>query len=138
MEKSKKIEPPNYDGDISDAEILDIEWKGDISDAETLDMEWKGKQNTKKGKKTGKERVRNPPIIRMITNALTTLKSRQGSSLVAIRNFIKSQYNLEMTKQRQTLIKKVMTQEFNAGRIIMTNLSSTSKINFTKRFNIKN
>lgn len=80
---------------------------------------------------------KNPSTRVMVTHALTTLKSRQGCSLAAIRNCIKEKYNVELNKQRQNLIKNFMTEEFNAGRIKMTN-NDKLKIDFSKRFNIKN
>lgn len=89
----------------------------------------------KKPKAKPKPHSNNPPVAEMVQNALDSLKSRQGCSLIAIRKYITENYDGEMTKQRQNLIKKFMSEEFEAGRIKMTNDDETT-INFKKRFNV--
>lgn len=131
MAKTKKIQPSN-DEDSSGAETVRFDG-GD------------GRKKVKKQKKPKKaalnvvkvSKAKKPSTKEMVTKALIQLKSRQGCSLAAIRNFIESNYAIDMNKQRQTLIKKVMMEEYAAGRLMMTNHDKL-EINFTKRFNIKN
>lgn len=69
----------------------------------------------------------------MVINAFENIKVRGGIPLAAIRNYISDIYKVEMTKSRQTKIKKFIQNEFLEGRIKMTNHDG-DVINYTKRF----
>lgn len=53
--------------------------------------------------------------------------------MYAIRQFIKTQYDCELTKRTVNAIKKFIGAEFAAGRIKMTN-DDGDEIKFNKRF----
>lgn len=95
----------------------------------------KRKVDTESDNKVSKTSSKNPTITEMVTNALTTLKDRKGSSLTAIKTFITNNYGLEMTKARQTLLRKAMRTEFDEGRIRITN-GDVDVIKFNMRFNL--
>lgn len=95
----------------------------------------KAKTPRKKVDKATEPRIKNPAVAEMVTNALNTLKNRQGVPLAGIKKFIAKTYGLEMTKARQTLIRKAMAAEFTEGRIRMTN-DEKETIDFSKRFSV--
>lgn len=71
-------------------------------------------------------------IIESLNQSGPSKDGKPGHSLAKIRNYIKNVYGLVMHGSTQEWIKAIMTREYNAGRIEMTN--STGKLNFTKRF----
>lgn len=97
----------------------------------------KATKPTKMVKKTFKARASKPPVGEMVVNALKALSNDEGVPLAAIRNYIRLNYNNGKTvgKESQENIKAYIVEEFNGGRIIMTN-SDAKQIIFTKRFNM--
>lgn len=81
--------------------------------------------------------IKHPPTSALVTNAFTNLKTRKGITLAAIRNFVAKSYGIQMTKARQTLIRKELAKAFDEGRIKMTN-DDKGVIDFTKRFKTTN
>lgn len=93
---------------------------------------------TKKLKKVTKNKTKDVSA-RMIIEALNRMDEAlkgddvgNGHSLAKIRNYIRKNHGLVMSKYRQELIKDIMEREFDQGRIEMTN--SDDALNFTKRF----
>lgn len=105
--------------------------------AKTKDSNNSGKpaKNLQKVEKPKQREVDAGMIIETIIELTSNLENGQGAALASIRNHIARTYEFRMGKVRQTIIKEIISEEFNAGNITMTNHSG-SKINFTKRFDV--
>lgn len=124
--KSKKSKVAVTDDAKPDKTSKKVDNKGEKKPAKKLDKVSKAKSSPD-----------HPPFADMVKRALENLKSRQGCSLSAIRNFISTQYNLEMNKRRQNLIKSYLSDEFQEGRLVMTNGGkSNGGIDYSKRFSV--
>lgn len=75
-------------------------------------------------------------VAQMVTDAFNKSENPQGITLIGIRNYMAKTFNLEMSKSTKTLIKKFIGKEFRQGRIVMTNKADSSKIDYTKRFDM--
>lgn len=78
-----------------------------------------------------------PKTAEMVAEALITLKNRKGVTLQAIRKYLTNEYNCILTTQIGQLIKKYLGDEFEAGRLQMTNDESDT-INYKRRFKVVN
>lgn len=85
------------------------------------------------GVKSAKEPTKHPSTSKMVTEAFTLLKNRKGHTLYAIKKFITDNYNCQISSQINNNIKKYLAEEFEAGRIKMTD-SDADKIKFNQRF----
>lgn len=95
------------------------------------------KPNLQKVQKTQRREVDAAMVIetfKSLKEEETNLEKDRGFALVTIRNHIQKTFGLRMGKARQVKVKEVMKQEYDDGRIIMTN--SDGKLNFTKRFDV--
>ncbi len=71
----------------------------------------------------------------MVRDAFENTKGSKGTTLQAIRIYITKKYDVEMTKRRQNIMKKFVKDEFDEGRMRMTNHKG-DQINYSKRFKV--
>lgn len=79
--------------------------------------------------------TKNRRIAEMVTTAFQLLQrvGDQGLSLQKIKNFVKN-HGFLMNEENAAILKEFIANEFEHGRIVMTNGDGGGKINFTKRF----